>query len=36
MSPVTLTNASIPAHNNFSAVTGPIVKTSMLLGEGGV
>lgn len=35
-SPVTLTNASIPAHNSFNAVTGEILKTSMLLGEGGV
>lgn len=35
-SPVTLTSASIPAHNNFNAVTGEILKTSMLFGEGGV
>lgn len=32
-SPVTLTNASIPAHNSFNAVTGEILKTSILLGE---
>jgi hypothetical protein len=32
-SPVTLTRASIPAHNNFKAVTGPIVKTSRLFGD---
>lgn len=35
-SPVTLTSASIPAHSSFNAVTGEILKTSMLLGEGGV
>lgn len=34
-SPVTLTKASIPAQSNLSAVIGPIVNTSMLLGEGG-
>jgi len=35
-SPVTLTNASMPAHNSFSAVTGPMVNTSRLFGDGGV
>ena len=34
-SPVILTNASIPPHNSFNAVTGPMVKTSMLFGDGG-
>jgi len=29
------TNDSIPAHNNFKAVTGVRVKTSRLLGDGG-
>jgi len=34
-SPVILTRASTPAHNNFRAVTGLIVKTSDMLGEEG-
>lgn len=32
-SPVIFTNASMPAQSSFKATTGPIVKTSMLLGE---
>ena len=35
ISPVTLTSASMPAHNSFSAVTGPIVNTSRLFGDEG-
>jgi len=35
ISPVILTNASIPPHNNFRAVTGVSVNTSRLFGDGG-
>jgi len=35
-SPVIRTRDSIPAHSSFKAVTGVRVKTSILLGDGGV
>ena len=34
-SPVIRTNASMPAHSSFSAVTGVSVNTSRLFGDGG-